>query len=75
MSMMVQGTCTAHVTRQMPAIQGTAAGTPNAEANAPEQLLIGAFPAQPSFIRYGNSSVADAGRRWSTSSNPEQRSK
>ena len=48
-SAMVQGQYTAQVTRQLPAIQGTAAGTPNAAAKASKQALIGALPT-PSFL-------------------------
>jgi hypothetical protein len=41
---MVQGEYTAQVTRQLPAIQGTAAGTPSVAAKASKQALIGALP-------------------------------
>jgi hypothetical protein len=48
-SAMVQGQYTAQVTRQLPAIQGAAAGTPGAAAKASKQALIGAVPT-PSFL-------------------------
>jgi len=48
-SAMVQGQYTAQVTRQLPAIQGTAAGTPSVAAKASKQALIGALPT-PSFL-------------------------
>ena len=48
-SAMVQGQYTAQVTRQLPAIQGTAAGTPSVAAKASKQGLIGALPT-PSFL-------------------------
>ena len=47
-SAMVQGQYTAQVTRQLPAIQGTA-GTPNVATKASKQALIGALPT-PSFL-------------------------
>jgi hypothetical protein len=48
-STMVQGEYAAQVTRQMPAIQGSAAGTPAASDTASKQALIGAIPT-PSFL-------------------------
>jgi hypothetical protein len=48
-SAMVQGQYTAQVTRQLPAIQGAAAGTPSVAAKASKQALIGALPT-PSFL-------------------------
>ena len=48
-SAMVQGQYTAQVTRQLPSIQGTAAGTPSVAAKASKQALIGALP-MPSFL-------------------------
>jgi hypothetical protein len=45
----VQGQYTAQVTRQLPAIQGVAAGTPSVAAKASKQALIGALPT-PSFL-------------------------
>jgi hypothetical protein len=48
-STMVQGQYTAQVTRQSPAIQGVAAGTPGAAAMVSKQALIGALPT-PSFL-------------------------
>jgi hypothetical protein len=48
-SAMVQGQYTAQVTRQLPAIQGTAAETPSAAAKASKQALIGALQT-PSFL-------------------------
>ena len=48
-SAMVQGQYTAQVTRQSPAIQGVAAGTPGAAAMVSKQALIGALPT-PSFL-------------------------
>jgi ABC-type arginine transport system permease subunit len=49
MSGMVQGAYSAEVTRQAPAIQGVAAGTPAGAARAAKQALIGALPT-PSFL-------------------------
>jgi hypothetical protein len=49
MSSMVQGQYAAQVTRQLPAIQGVAAGTPSVAAKASKQALIGALPT-PSFL-------------------------
>jgi len=46
---MVQGQYTAQVTRQLPAIQGNAAGTPSVAAKASKQALIGALR-MPSFL-------------------------
>jgi len=46
---MVQGEYTALVTRQAPAVQGAAAGTPGAVAGATKQALIGTLPT-PSFL-------------------------
>jgi hypothetical protein len=46
---MVPGEYTALVTRQAPAIQGVAAGTPAAVAMATKQALIGTLPT-PSFL-------------------------
>jgi hypothetical protein len=46
---MVQGEYTALVTRQAPAVQGVAAGTPGAAAMATKQALIGTLPT-PSFL-------------------------
>ena len=47
---MVQGQYAAQVTRQLPAIQGAAAGgTPSATAKAPKQAVISALPT-PSFL-------------------------
>ena len=48
-STMVEGEYTAQVTRQLPAIQGAAAGTPGAAAKASKQAQIGALPT-PSFL-------------------------
>ncbi|HEX3411242.1 MAG TPA: hypothetical protein VHT00_05940 [Stellaceae bacterium] len=48
-STMVQGQYTAQVTRQLPAIQGTAAEAPSAAAKASKQALIGALQT-PSFL-------------------------
>jgi hypothetical protein len=48
-STMVEGEYTAQVTRQIPAIQGAAAGTPGAAAKASKQAQIGALPT-PSFL-------------------------
>jgi hypothetical protein len=48
-SAMVQGQYTAQVTRQSPAIQGAAAGTPSVAAKASKQAVIGALPT-PSFL-------------------------
>ena len=48
-STMVQGQYTAQVTRQLPAIQGTATGTPSVAAKASKQALLGALPT-PSFL-------------------------
>jgi hypothetical protein len=48
-SAMVQGQYTAQVTRQLPAVQGAAAGTPFVAAEASKQALIGALPT-PSFL-------------------------
>jgi hypothetical protein len=48
-SAIVQGEYTAQVTRQMPAIQGAAAGTPGVTAKASKQALIGALPT-PGFL-------------------------
>jgi hypothetical protein len=48
-STMVQGEYSAQVTRQLPAIQGAAAGTPFVAASASKQALIGAIPT-PSFL-------------------------
>jgi hypothetical protein len=48
-SAMVQGQYTAQVTRQLPAIQGNAAGTPSVAAKASKQALIGALR-MPSFL-------------------------
>jgi hypothetical protein len=48
-STMVQGEYSAQVTRQEPAIQGAAAGMPDAAAKASKQALIGAL-ATPSFL-------------------------
>jgi hypothetical protein len=45
----VQGEYTAQVTRQLPAVQGAAAGTPSAAAKASKQAVIGALPT-PSFL-------------------------
>ena len=49
MSTMVQGQYTAQITRQSPAIQGVAAGTPGAAAMVSKQALIGTLPT-PSFL-------------------------
>src|ERR1700677_415157 len=47
---MVQGQYSAQVTRQLPAIQGAAAGgTPSATAKAPKQAVISVLPT-PSFL-------------------------
>src|SRR6202522_4856402 len=46
---MVQGQYSAQVTRQLPAIQGAASGTPNAAAKPSKQAVIGALPT-PSFL-------------------------
>jgi hypothetical protein len=46
---MVQGEYTALVTRQAPAVQAAAAGTPGAAAGATKQALIGTLPT-PSFL-------------------------
>jgi hypothetical protein len=46
---MVQGEYTALVTRQSPAIQGAAAGTPGAAAGVTKQAVIGTLP-MPSFL-------------------------
>jgi hypothetical protein len=48
-SAMVQGQYAAQGTRQLPAIQGAAAGTPSVAAKASKQALIGALPT-PSFL-------------------------
>jgi hypothetical protein len=48
-SRMVQGEYTALVTRQAPAIQGAAAGTPGAAPMVSKQALIGTLP-MPSFL-------------------------
>jgi hypothetical protein len=48
-SAMVQGQYTAQVTRQLPATQGAATGTPSVAAKASNQALIGALPT-PSFL-------------------------
>jgi hypothetical protein len=48
-SAMVQGQYSAQVTRQLPAVQGAAAGTPFVAAKASKQALIGALPT-PSFL-------------------------
>jgi hypothetical protein len=48
-STMVQGQYTAQITRQSPAIQGVAAGTPGAAAMVSKQALIGTLPT-PSFL-------------------------
>jgi hypothetical protein len=48
-SAMVQGQYTAQITRQLPAVQGAAAGTPFVAAEASKQALIGALPT-PSFL-------------------------
>jgi hypothetical protein len=49
-STMVQGQYAAQVTRQLPAIQGTAAGgTPSVTAKASKEALISALPT-PSFL-------------------------
>jgi len=45
----VQGQYTAQVTRQLPAIQGAAAGTPSVAAKASKQALIDVLPT-PSFL-------------------------
>jgi hypothetical protein len=49
MGAMVQGEYTAQVTRQLPAVQGAAAGTPDVAAKASKQAVIGALPT-PSFL-------------------------
>jgi hypothetical protein len=49
MNAMVQGEYTAQVTRQSPAVQGAAAGTPGVAAKASKQAVIGALPT-PSFL-------------------------
>jgi hypothetical protein len=46
---MVQGEYTALVTRQAPAVQGAAAGSPGAASMATKQALIGTLPT-PSFL-------------------------
>jgi hypothetical protein len=46
---MVQGEYSALVTRQLPAVQGAAAGMPGAAAKMSKQALIGALPT-PSFL-------------------------
>jgi hypothetical protein len=46
---MVQGQYSAQVTRQLPAVQGVASGTPNAAAKPSKQAVIGALPT-PSFL-------------------------
>ena len=48
-SAMVQGQYAAQVTRQLPVVQGAAAGTPFVAAKASKQALIGALPT-PSFL-------------------------
>lgn len=48
-SAMVLGQYSAQVTRQLPAIQGAAAGTPGEVSKASKQALIGALPL-PSFL-------------------------
>jgi hypothetical protein len=48
-SAMVQGQYTAQVTRQLPAVQGAAAGTPSVATKVSKQALIGALPT-PSFL-------------------------
>jgi hypothetical protein len=48
-SVMVQGEYTAQVTRQLPAIKGVAAETPDAAAHASKQALIGLLPT-PTFL-------------------------
>jgi hypothetical protein len=48
-SAMVQGEYSAQVTRQVPAVQGAAAGMPGATAKASKQALIGAL-ATPRFL-------------------------
>jgi hypothetical protein len=48
-SAMVQGQYSAQVTRQLPAVQGAAAGTPFVAAKASKQALIGALPT-PRFL-------------------------
>lgn len=48
-SAMVQGQYSAQLTREMPAVQGAAAGTPGVAAKASKQALIGALPT-PSFL-------------------------
>jgi hypothetical protein len=46
---MVQGEYTALVTRQAPAVQGAAAGSPGAASMATKEALIGTLPT-PSFL-------------------------
>src|SRR6202034_328344 len=41
---MVQGQYSAQVTRQLPAVQGAASGTPNAAAKPSKQAVLGALP-------------------------------
>jgi hypothetical protein len=48
-STMVQGEYTAQVTRQLPAVQGAAAGAPGAAAKASKQAVIGELPT-PRFL-------------------------
>ena len=48
-SAMVLGQYTAQITRQLPAIEGAAAGTPSVAAKVSKQALIGALPT-PSFL-------------------------
>jgi hypothetical protein len=48
-STMVRGEYTAQVTRQLPAVQGTAAGTPGVVAKASKQAVIGELPT-PTFL-------------------------
>jgi hypothetical protein len=45
----VQGEYTAQVTRQLPAVQGTAAGAPGVVAKASKQAVVGELPA-PTFL-------------------------
>ena len=47
---MVQGEYTAQVTRQAPAIQGAAAGTPGAAPMVSKQALIGTFRCRASSL-------------------------
>jgi hypothetical protein len=49
---MVQGEYTALVTRQAPAVQGAAAGSPGVASMATKQALIGTLPT-PSFLANG----------------------